>query len=216
MGVSVGSSIYNAPSIYESGAGGGGSDSTIGGREYKTVTIGGVTWLAENLDYKFSGCGIGGSGMPTTPNAWYYNDDEATYGIDGVRNCGLLYNWYAAKLLNDNRSNLIPGWHVPTDDEWSALINSVGGFLVAGTRLKAANVDWAPSWGGTDEYGFKVLPTGYRFSASFYDVGSFTNLWASTEYSAPFAYDCAFDTSTNATLSYHNKENGYPIRLVKD
>ena len=42
---------------------------TIGGRVYRTVTINGVTWTAENLDYKFSGCGIGGSGTPSTPNA---------------------------------------------------------------------------------------------------------------------------------------------------
>lgn len=121
---------------------------TIGGRVYRTVTIGGVTWMAENLDYKFSGCGIGGSGTPSTPNAWYYNNDEATYGIDGTRKCGLLYNGYAVKLLNDNRADLILGWHVATRGEWDALANAVGGASVAGTRLKAANVSWATSWNG--------------------------------------------------------------------
>lgn len=109
---------------------------TIGGRVYRTVTINGVTWLAENLDYKFSGCGIGGSGTPSTPNAWYYNNDEATYGIDGVRKCGLLYNWHAVKLLNDSRSDLIPGWHVPTKDEWTALATAVGGTRVAGASRR--------------------------------------------------------------------------------
>lgn len=187
---------------------------TIGGRVYRTVTIGGATWLAENLDYKFSGCGIGGGGTPTTPNAWYYNNDEATYGIDGVRKCGLLYNWYACKLLNDNRSDLIPGWHVPTNDEWTALANAVGGTGVAGTRLKAANVDWATSWGGTDDYGFAVLPAGYYYG-SFTYVGSNAYFWSITE-SGSYAYYRYFDTGATMSQSTYFKYFGYSVRLVKD
>lgn len=187
---------------------------TIGGRVYRTVTIGGVTWLAENLDYKFSGCGIGGGGTPTTPNAWYYNNDEATYGIDGVRKCGLLYNWYAVKFLNDNSSDLIPGWHVPTNDEWTALANAVGGTGVAGTRLKAANVDWVSSWGGTDDYGFAVLPAGY-YNGSFYYVGSNARFWTITE-SGSFAYYRYFDTGATMSQDTYSKGYGYSVRLVKD
>ena len=187
---------------------------TIGGRVYRTVTIGGVTWLAENLDYKFSGCGIGGDGTPTTPNAWYYNNDEATYGIDGVRKCGLLYNWYAVKFLNDNSSDLIPGWHVSTNDEWTALANAVGGTGVAGTRLKAANVDWVSSWGGTDDYGFAVLPAGY-YSGIFYNVGSNARFWTITE-SGSYAYFRIFDTGATMNPSTLNKYYGYSVRLVKD
>ena len=187
---------------------------TIGGRVYRTVTISGVTWLAENLDYKFSGCGIGGGGTPTTPNAWYYNNDEATYGIDGTRKCGLLYNWYACKLLNDNRSELIPGWHVPTDDEWTALANAVGGTGVAGTRLKAANVDWVSSWGGTDDYGFAVLPAGY-YLGSFYNVGSYAFFWSVTE-SGSSAYYRYFDTGASMYQVTDNKYFGGSVRLVKD
>jgi uncharacterized protein (TIGR02145 family) len=187
---------------------------TIGGRVYRTVTIGGATWLAENLDYKFSGCGIGGSGTPSTPNAWYYNNDEATYGIDGTRKCGLLYNWYAVKLLNDNRNELIPGWHVSTNDEWTALANAVGGTGVAGTRLKAADVSWATSWGGTDDYGFGVLPAG-RYSDSFGYVGSYAYFWTITE-SGSYAYHRYFDTGATVGQNALSKYVGSSVRLVKD
>ena len=189
--------------------------STIGGRVYRTVTISGVTWLAENLDYKFSGCGIGGSGSPNTPNAWYYNNDEATYGIDGTRKCGLLYNWYAVKLLNDNRADLFPSWHVPTTAEWDALANAVGGSSVAGTRLKAANVDWATSWGGTDDYGFGILPAGGRHDSFIY-VGSSSNFWTSSESSSSHSYSKYFGTGSSMTSYSSYKTNGYSIRLVKD
>lgn len=189
---------------------------TIGGRVYRTVTINGVTWLAENLDYKFSGCGIGGSGAPSTPNAWYYENDEATYGIDGTKKCGLLYNWYAVKLLNDNRADLIPGWHVPTTDEWGALSNSVGGKRVAGTRLKAANVSWATSWGGTDDYGFGILPAGYYGNSSFANVGNYANFWTSTEDSSSVAYTWYFGMDSSMSSNYAYKYLGYSVRLVKD
>ena len=189
------------------------SEAVIGGKAYRTVRMpDGKEWLAENLDYKF--CNIGGGGTPSTPNAWYYNNDEATYGIDGVRKCGLLYNWYAAKFLNDNRSELIPGWHVPTNDEWTALANAVGGTSTAGTKLKAANVSWATSWGGTDDYGFEVLPTGL-YTGSFNDVGSYAYFWSVTE-SGSFAYLRFFDTGAAMGQSTGYTNYGRSVRLVKD
>lgn len=191
--------------------------SDIGGRTYRTVNIGGVTWLAENLDFKFSGVDIGPSGSPSSPSAWYYNNDEATYGIDGTRKCGLLYNWYAVKLLNDNRNTLIPGWHVPTNDEWTALANAVGGMSTAGTKLKAANVSWATSWGGTDDYGFGALPAGRRYSGSFGSVGSYASFWTATEDSSSSAYSRYFGTGASMNSSYSNKtDNAFSVRLVKD
>ena len=188
---------------------------TIGGRVYRTVTIGGATWLAENLDYKFSGCGIGGDGTPSTPNAWYYNNDEATYGIDGTRKCGLLYNWHAVKFLNDNKSELMPGWHVPTTAEWDALANAVGGTGVAGTRLKATNVSWATSWGGTDDYGFGVLPAGYRHS-NFSDLGSLAFFWLPEDASGSTASYKVFSDSSSILLEQNIKEYAFSVRLVKD
>lgn len=188
---------------------------TIGGRVYRTVTIGGSTWLAENLDFKFSGCRIGGTGTPSTPNAWYYNNDETTYGIDGTKKCGLLYNWHAVKLLNDNRSELIPGWHVPTTAEWDSLAEAVGGTSVAGTRLKAANVNWATSWNGTDDYGFGVLPAG-NYGGSFDFLGSFAFFWTATEHNSSYADYRRFDTGSSMNSYNNNKSYGYSVRLVKD
>ena len=193
---------------------------TIGGRVYRTVTIGGVTWLAENLDYKFSGCGIGGSGTPSTPNAWYYNNDEATYGIDGIRKCGLLYNWYAVKLLNDNRSEFIPGWHVPTNDEWTALANAVGGTSVAGTRLKsldgAADGSWPSSWGGTDDYGFNALPSGGRL-VNFGNIGTTAAFWNLTDTGGSTSgYRRYFDSSASMQQSTYQKYAALSVRLAKD
>ena len=193
---------------------------TIGGRVYRTVTIGGATWLAENLDYKFSGCGIGGGDTPTTPNAWYYNNDEATYGIDGARKCGLLYNWLAVKLLNDNRDSLIPGWHVPTSAEWDALANAVGGSGVVGTRLKAidgaADGSWPTGWNGTDDYGFAAFPAGGRGSGSFYNLDNNAAFWTANEYSSSYAYFRGFDAGASIGSGNISKTRAYSVRLVKD
>jgi uncharacterized protein (TIGR02145 family) len=114
--------------------------------------------------------------------AWYYNKDEETYGIDGTRKCGLLYNWYAVSLMKDNAAELLPdGWHVPTSNEVNALAKAVGGTATAGTKLKAKDVSWAESWGGTDDYGFNMLPSGYAEGASSHKgVGSWAYLWTTT------------------------------------
>ena len=188
----------------------------IGGRTYSTVNIGGVTWLAENLDFKFSGVDIGPSGSPSSPSAWYYNNDEATYGIDGTRKCGLLYNWLAVKHLNDNRSTLCPGWHVPTTSEWDALATAVGGASTAGTKLKASGVSWASSWGGTDDYGFAALPAGDRDLGSFNTVGSNAYFWTATDNSSSYAYNRYFGTGASMLSDYNNKTYAHSVRLVKD
>lgn len=184
----------------------------IGGKTYRTVTIGSQTWLAENLDFKFSGCNIGGSGTPSTPNAWYYNNNEATYGWEGKK-YGLLYNWRAVKLLNDNRSTLIPGWHISSTTEWDTLANTVGGASTAGTVLKSAT-DWT-SGAGTDVYEFTAFPSGYYYG-SFGNLGSCASFWTSTDYSSGDAYSRRLDTGTSLNSRNSDKNDGYSIRLVKD
>lgn len=136
-----------------------GNTVVIGGRTYPTVQIGSQVWLAENLDLKAAGIDINPAGVPATPAAWYYDRDEATYGENGNK-YGLLYNWYAAKLLEDNKATLFPGWHVPTLADFETLTTSCGGGSVAGGKLKSTN-GWKNNGNGTDEFGFAAYPAGY-------------------------------------------------------
>lgn len=186
----------------------------IGGKKYKTVQMpDGKIWLAENLDFKF--CNIGGSGgTPSTPYAWYYNNDESTYGWNGYK-CGLLYDWYAAKVLNDNRSELCPGWHVPTTTEFNTLATACGGAAIAGAKLKAldgsAGTGFPSGWNGTDDYGFGALPTG-EFHGAF-GSDTYTFFWTLTE-------RCAFLLVNNSgefgSYAQYPSSNGFSIRLVRD
>ena len=175
--------------------------------------------MAENLDFKFEGCAIGSTNWSkSSPSAAYYANNETTYGIDGARKCGLLYNWYAVKYLEDNKGSLIPGWHVPTREEWNALINSVG--ENPGTKLKALNnsVDsgtWPTGWGGTDDYEFGALPAGL-FHNNFSSLGSSGFFWSSSEYSSSYATHSRFGTSSSVSMNNNDKGYGFSLRLVKD
>lgn len=189
----------------------------IGGRSYPYVQIGNQLWLAENLDYKFEVDGsqipIGVSKTPSTPSAWYYNNDEKTYGVNGNK-YGLLYNWYAVKYLEDNKSTLLPeGWHVPTTEEWNTLMNAVGGNSIAGTKLKSVT-GW-DSGNGDNSYGFNAFPSGYYYG-SFEFLGVNSSFWTPTEYNSSNAYGSYLSTDTSLNSGNNKKTEGCSIRLVKD
>lgn len=167
----------------------------IGGRTYRTVTINGVTWLAENLDYGLNGV--------------YYNNDESTYGWNGLR-YGKLYSWHEAVAA----ANAISGWHLPSADEWDALANAVGGASVAGTKLKSTT-GWS-SGNGTDEVGFAAFPAGYKYS-NFSYLGSYAFFWTTAEKASTEAYTRTFNTGASMNSGYSNKTNyALSVRLVKD
>ena len=217
--------IYKTPKIYESDAVGsiynGGSSElsyVIGGRRYRCVEIGGKIWMAENLDFKFDGCSIGSTNWSSSsPSAAYYNDDEATYGIDGARKCGVLYNWFATKYLEDNKSTLIPGWHVPTRDELNTL-NYVGN--EPGTMLKAldysvASGTWPTNWNGTDDYGFGFLPAGF-YTGTFVQLNNYGAVWSCTSYTETHAWRRRFGKTSEIVRDTFSKTSGLSVRLIKD
>ena len=174
-----------------------GASVVIGGRTYRTVTINGVTWLAQNLDY-------GSSGV-------YYNNDESTYGWNGLK-YGKLYTWTEAVAAG----NAISGWHLPTTAEWDALANAVGGTSVAGTKLKSTT-GWY-SGNGTDDYGFKAFPAGYQYTGSFNYLGSRAYFWTASEFfGGSSAYYRYFEAGASMNSSFLSKnENCLSVRLVKD
>lgn len=211
-GVTVpsGSKLADCPELISLISGGGGDTVVIGGREYRIVTIGNQTWLAENLDFWFSGLSLGQSGTSSSePRGNYYQNNSSSYGKYGI-----LYNWIAVKYLEDNKSSLIPGWHVPTVDEWDALATAVGGTSVAGTKLKSTT-DWS-SGAGTDDYGFSALPAGAKYNDGFYDLGYLCRFWTIAMNFNGDAYNVVFNTDAGERLSADHLNYQFSVRLVKD
>ena len=155
---------------------------TVGNRVYKTAVIGNQEWMGENLDFRFTELNFRDSlsnplDTTTSIQAAYCNYDATTYGANGNK-YGLLYNWYAVDYINNHLSDLgiVDGWHAPTDDEWNTLLNYLGGFQVAGGRLKS--MLW-PNSGATDIFGFGALPAPYWYNGDFVDLNS-TRFWTAT------------------------------------
>jgi len=75
------------------------------------------------------------------------------------------------------------GWHLPTDAEWTTLIDHAGGISNAGKKLKARS-GWDDGWDdkGTDDYGFSALPGGLGESnGRFGSIGETGFWWSASE-----------------------------------
>lgn len=211
---------------------GGGDEPTeveIGGKTYPVVKIGNQYWMAENLDYQFDGCAIAPTSKPYTAGAWYWQNDESTYGYGGKK-YGLMYNGHAMMALVNNKDTLIPGWHVPTQSDFDELVTTAGGTNSAGIALKSTDY-WTSSTmsgggNGTDAFGFNGLPTGYVYWSSSTTVAfssefKYAYFWSSTKRSASFSYTYYMKLTywtgecTTSSEAYF-PDYGIPIRLVKD
>ena len=212
------------------------------GQEYKTVKIGEQWWMAQNLNYAYTGVPFDdGDGRYTFDStSWCYANDLA--------NCakyGRLYTWTAAmdsvgewstngKGCGHNKAcsvasagsttlvrGICPeGWHLPSNDEWNALFTAVGGSSTAGSKLKSAT-GWKAysSITNEDAFGFSALPAGSRGNGLGYDEGKRANFWSSTEdekYSNDaYGTGFVFDNSYYVKLGL-DKNYGFSVRCLKD
>ncbi|MDR3000026.1 MAG: fibrobacter succinogenes major paralogous domain-containing protein [Fibromonadaceae bacterium] len=158
------------------------------GKKYRTVKIGSLVWMAENLNYRAG-------------NSWCYDNDDFS-----CRKFGRLYDWETAMKVCPQ------GWHLPSRSEWSYLVQNAGD-SVAGTKLKAKS----PSWNGTDDFGFSALPGGFRYTDGSFDfVGSFGGWWTATE-SGSNAFNRNMRSSVEGVFENSNsKALGFSVRCVKD
>ena len=158
---------------------------SMDGYDYAVVEIGDQCWFAENLRTTVY---ADGSAIPeeTDNTAWLGLSTGARCDYDNdasnVATYGRLYNWYAAT----DAAELCPtGWHVPTDDEWTALetyFGANGHSGTEGTALKATS-GWSSGGNGTDDSGFSALPGGYRYGdgdGAFFLAGSSGYWWSSS------------------------------------
>lgn len=187
------------------------------GNVYQTVTIGNQIWMAENLKYLPSVVGPA-TISKTDPYHYVYNYDGTSVtdakATANYNTYGVLYNWPAALL------SCPPGWHLPSDAEWTVLTDYLGGKATAGGKLKEAGIEhWnEPNEGATNETGFTALPGGDRTSlASFTDNGMFGYWWSSTEHNTEHAnYRGMRSIGANVFENYFFKSNGDSVRCLKN
>lgn len=209
---------YNGSSIYNDNVGGGlpPGEEIIEGVVYKTVEIGGMVWTAENLDLVFPTMLLNQAGYSSEDRRGnYYNNDQVTYGRTGKR-YGILYNFGAVSYMQANRDSFFPGWHIPTKEEWEALILAAGGTDIAGEHLKN-ETGWDGMGNGDNIFGFSALPAG-DYDGNFYDDGSSAYFWTATPRSTFNAYHALLKggSYTDAVIGEQQKGYQYSIRLVKD
>ncbi len=197
-----------------------GTVTDIDGNVYQTVTIGEQVWMMENLKVTHY---RNGDPIPnvTDNGAWgglstgaycnYDNDEHkvATYGR--------LYNWYA---VDDSRNIAPDGWHIPSDDEMQTLADYLGGYDVAGGKLKEiGTTHWlSPNTGATNESGFTALPSGSRYlNGSFHNIGYGTYFWSSIESNSEYAWSRSlYHYLSEFYRNDINKHAGYSVRCVRD
>ena len=202
-------------------AGPTGGGVTFNGYTYTSIVLGnGQEWMAENLRTTTY---ANGDPIPNvtdanqwenlTTGAWAHYNNDSQY----ENPYGKLYNWYT---VNDPRNVCPTGWHVPTDAEWTVLIDYLGGESVAGGKMKSTGTQYwlYPNTDATNESGFSGLPGGFRNgNGTFLGIGDFGYWWSSTEDGTYFAWDRALDYSSGG-VSRGNvyKESGFSVRCLRD
>jgi uncharacterized protein (TIGR02145 family) len=199
-----------------------GTITDIEGNIYHTVTIGTQTWMVENLKTtKYNDGTDIPHGTPetwpdlTTPAYCWYNDSSDKY----KDTYGALYNWYAVDPASTGGKSICPaGWHVPSDEEWTTLINNCGGETVAGDKLKETGAThWIYDNIGTNEFGFTALPAGARWDfEDFCCLGYKAFWWSTTEYDAGNGWFRFMDGYPDVYRNGYDKYKGMSVRCVKN
>ena len=181
------------------------------GNIYETVQIGNQVWMAENLKVTHYSDGTAipriednkawkKLGRTDKAYCWYDNN------IANQNTCGCLYSWSGAMngaASSDTNPSGVQGvcpdgWHLPSDAEWTLLIDLLGGESAAGGKLKeSGTIYWtSPNTGATNESGYTALPGGFRNNRGvFNSVSDEAGFWTATESDAALAGAVAWSTT---------------------
>ncbi len=182
------------------------------------VKIGHQTWMTRNLDVDHfrNGDPISearteqewmNAGIQQQP-AWCYFDNLELKG----KIYGKLYNWYA---VIDPRGLAPEGWHIPSDAEWTQLIENVGGEDLAGLALKG-RLGWGENGGGKNSYGFTGEPGGWR-TCEFSNDGTDGLWWSSSEDNDSSTLNFnLFDLFNGCARCSNDKQDGLSVRCLRD
>jgi uncharacterized protein (TIGR02145 family) len=192
------------------------------GNGYNTVKIGTQEWTVQNLKVTHfqNGDVIFNVAEPyqwfstTAPSYCYFDNDLSKVSVYGN-----LYNFYTAV---DSRNVCPDGWHVPSKDEWTTLINYFGNQYIADARMReAGTAHWYHSTGADNSSGFTFLPVGIRDAGGyFYGMTYNGSIWTSTESTDINGIGgwmaSMYTDHSEVVINSYSKSNGAAIRCVKD
>jgi uncharacterized protein (TIGR02145 family) len=189
--------------------------------KYTFVLIGEDYWLTSNLGVT-SFSNRDGILEVSTPEKWievctkgipaycYYDFNSAN-----AEKYGAIYNYSA---IGDARNLCPKGYHIPTENEWYALIMNLGGRDVAGTKLKSDN-----NWGREEEYELANSSrmntpgsAGITETGEFYEDELSAYFWStSVSLSGDYIVFTLNEHSGSLDAMQLSKCGGYSIRAVK-
>ncbi len=168
------------------------------GNKYATALFGDQLWMAENLKSIHDARG------EKIKRVCYHLIQE---------NCeiyGGLYTWEELRVdeKNDSLQGICPdGWHIPTDEEWGILIESMGGADSAAYRLSRETPEFNIQYGGN--YHSRLRNYNYLETNSYY--------WTANSFSKTAAFIWMIGKNNlNANRSSVPKVYGMSVRCIKD
>jgi uncharacterized protein (TIGR02145 family) len=190
---------------------------------YATVTIGTQTWMAENLKVGVRIDGVHEQTNNGIIEKYCYGNDEANCAIYGG-----LYQWNEIMQYVTTpgvQGICPPGWHIPTDAQWTAVTDFLGGASVAGGKMKTTGTIeagtglwYSPNTAATNESGFSAVPAGNRhYDGTFGNIGYYGSWWSSSEYSTSNAwYRFMYCGNGNVFRDDRDKSDGFSVRCLRD
>lgn len=219
----------------------------IDGNCYDAVQIGNQVWMAENLRTTKYADGtsipLGTSTSSTTAYRYAPGSNQSNEeNMVNVPRYGYLYNWPAVMHgANSSAANpsgvqgICPdGWHVPSDAEWTQLIDYMATQSIywsngnADLLADALSATWgweSSSVGDTlvtnpsanNATGFSALPAGCYIRGTYYFFSEGVFLWSTKEYDGNMVYihSLAYN-SASVGNGHHLKNAGFSVRCVRD
>ena len=145
-----------------------------------------------------------------TTGAWCYYEYNSANGAK----YGKLYNEYA---VTDPRGLAPAGYRIPSNQDWSELIDYLGEKKIAGTKMKSTT-GWPEEGKGTNTSGLAGLPGAYRsFNGNFDGIGNLGLWWSSSKDNTIAAWVRLLNGATgDVTRISSVEQNGFSVRCLKD
>lgn len=192
------------------------SNNFVSAKSFNGIEIGTQIWSDRNLTVsQFSNGDV--ITEAKTEDEWVkagFEKKPARYCPNPEIPDAVFYNWYA---VSDPRGIAPDGWRVPSLNDWKALVDALGGALIAGDKLKSA-VGWEKEGNGSNESKFSASPFGMRaFMGGMMRENTHAMFWTATESSTKNAHHVElFFNSTEVIIHFESKQVGLNVRCIHE